>query len=66
MKAHVICYNDGIEYVVIGSEEKALNIMSKLRAENYNRNKWNFESEEEYNNTYYWHIHTVGADIEKE
>ena len=60
-KAFVICCNDAIEFVVIGSYDLAENKMKELKQQHYTQN---FEydrsiSFEQYQKIYYWHIHEV-------
>ncbi len=59
MKAHVICCNDGIEFVVIDDKEKAKEKLAELRDAYYERNKFAFENQEAYKSQCYWHIYTV-------
>lgn len=60
MKAHVICVNDGIEFVVLGEEEDAQKKLEALRDAYYDRHvKPAGVSLEDYRHRYYWHIHTV-------
>lgn len=54
MKAHVICNNDAIYHVVIGTIEEAENKLLKLKTECYERNAIDGS---------YWHIHTVDCNL---
>ena len=62
MKAHVICCNDSVQHVVIGSEEQAEKKRKELKKSYFKRNKHNFNSAEEYALQCFWHIHTVHCD----
>lgn len=63
MKAHVICCNDSIEYVVLDDEPLAIGKMLELKNAYFERNKWAFNGDQEaYNRRCYWHIHTVGYE----
>jgi hypothetical protein len=67
--AYVICCNDSIEFIVIDDYEKAEMKLSELR--NKYRNDWlkkyidtsmfDFYYKQ-YNNSFFWHIHTVEYD----
>jgi hypothetical protein len=57
--AYVICYNDGIDSVVLDNGEKAIEIMEKRQKEYYDKFQWNFKSFEEYEKQVYWHLHKV-------
>lgn len=62
--AHVICMNDGVEHVVIGTEDQAKAKMSELKAAYWARCHWNFNNDaSKYETQCYWHIHTVAAEI---
>lgn len=61
MKAHVICCNDSVRYVIIGDESKAENKLEELYinhrdsyTSDYNRHL--------YDDSHFWHIHTVEAE----
>jgi hypothetical protein len=51
-EAYVICNNDSIEFVVIGSEAGAIAKLKEMEADYKKRNSHN-------TNMAYWHIHTV-------
>lgn len=55
-KAHVICCNDSIEAVVIGSEDFVKAETARLREEYFKRVPW---MREENRAQLYWHHHTV-------
>jgi len=59
MTAYIICCNDGTEYVVLQDEAKAKAKMAELKEAYYRRQKWSFNSREEYNIRCYWHLHEV-------
>lgn len=60
IKAHVVCYNDSVEHVVIGSEHFAKGKMHQLRdADFYKRVACADPDVKNYNAIYYWHLHTV-------
>jgi len=73
MQAHVICCNDSVEHVVIGTEAQAQTKLEELRAADFERNKWSYQEvrglsnpsvvlqtrEDVYKHRYYWHIHTA-------
>lgn len=69
-QALVICANDSVEHVVIGSMAEATALLEKLAREAFDRNPWNYRGQqgwvftgktpyEKYRNHVYWHIHTV-------
>lgn len=60
--AYVICCNDSVEFVVIGSEEEAEKKLLVLKEEDRQK-VCNRDIKEDYNRCYYWHIHEVNADI---
>lgn len=64
MEAHVICCNDGVEYVVVGNKEKAESKMAELSAAYFDLNRWHFGNDQAYKVRCYWHIHTVGCESE--
>lgn len=55
MKAHVICCNDGIEFVVIGTEERANKKLMEIKKTS------RFKGEQ-----YFWHLHEVDWEMELE
>jgi len=55
-KAHVICCNDRVEAVVIGSEDFAKQETERLRGEYFKRHPW---FNEDQRRIFYWHHHTV-------
>jgi hypothetical protein len=58
--AHVICDNDGVDSVVIGDEVYALSIQNRLQEAGISVAKsLTGQSEEDYLEQHYWHIHTV-------
>lgn len=60
VKVYVICCNDSLEFAVIGSEEKALAVLSELKSAYFDCNRWMFHNDlETYKRNCYWHIHTV-------
>jgi hypothetical protein len=66
---HVICCNDSLEFAVVGAgeeaESEAKTRMAALREEYFQRNRWNFRSEDHYATVCFWHIHTVeGLNME--
>ena len=64
-KAHVICCNDSIEYVVLDNEEQALIKLEEIARGKYEKfYKWEFEDYEEYRKRLYWHLHTVKYDTD--
>jgi hypothetical protein len=64
-KAYVICRNDAIEFVVIGNEEKAKRELNVLRNHHYSLRRKQFNNDpDNYDNIFYWHIHTVNYKIE--
>ncbi len=64
-QAHVICMNDGLEYVVIGSFKEASKRLYKMQKAYYNKNKQGgrWDSFESYCNMIFWHIHTVDCSF---
>lgn len=63
-KAHVVCCNDAVVAVVLGTEAQADLAMEQFVVEDYQRSRWHFNnSSVEYLNRCYWHIHTVGLVI---
>lgn len=65
MKAHVICMNDKVEYVIAGNVAASYKKMEKLKCEYYKKNTHRFDGPEEYDNTCFWHIHTVPMEFIK-
>ena len=61
MKAHVICMNDSVEFVVIDDEAKAEEVKEELAKSYYERQPWRWSSYEEYQHLCFWHLHTVDA-----
>jgi hypothetical protein len=62
VKAHVICVNDSVEYVVIDSEFKAQAKLLELKEGYFEHNRWLVgQNRDEYEARFYWHIHTVDA-----
>jgi hypothetical protein len=73
--AHVICCNDSVEHVVIGTEEQAQAKLEELAKEHFDRfggNTGEYDDHslyrhlgetpyERYRQRLYWHIHTVAA-----
>lgn len=60
MNAHVICCNNRIEHVVMGSESSA---QTKLEALQEKHRKENAGlSQYSYDSAYYWHIHSVEGE----
>ena len=63
-QAHVICLNDSVEHVVIGTENQAMKLLVQLKIAYWKRNRWIFNNNQsDYNLRCYWHIHTVPAEI---
>jgi len=60
---HVICCNDAVMFVVIGTEEQAL---AKLEVEALadweHRYKWVYPYYKKYRNRLYWHLDTVNGE----
>lgn len=61
MKAHVICNNDSIEFVVIGNEKQAEEKAKELSDAYFERNKFMFTNKSDYSINCYWHFHTVNC-----
>ena len=59
MKAYVICCNDCVQYVILNSEAAAITKKNELKAQYFKKMKWQFDSYEEYDNRYFWHLHEV-------
>lgn len=69
MKAHVICCNDSVEFVVLYDEEKAKAKLEQLARNDFNRQPYGWtigtshigtDAEwKAYRHRCYWHIHTV-------
>ena len=59
MKAHVICCNDSVEFVVVGSSMDAEDKMDVLSAQHRAKYFDNYYVTEEYKDIHFWHIHTV-------
>lgn len=57
--AHVVCCNDAVMAVVIGTEEQAEEAMEPMIAADYERTKWHYKDGVEYLSRLYWHTHTV-------
>ena len=63
MKAHVICMNDSVRYVVLEAEDKAEIKMEDLKEMYWQEHEGFFSrSYEAYKSRCYWHIHTVEAE----
>ena len=60
-KAHVICCNDSVEFVVVGSEHEAE--LEKLALRDNHFRRYDIKNRTDYDNRYYWHIHTVDSNI---
>lgn len=58
MKAHVICCNDGLYCVVIDDVKKARRKMNMLKR----AAKKAYHGRFDYEDTAYWHIHTLDAE----
>lgn len=58
-QAHVICCNDAVMAVVVGTDEQAEAAMETLIVEDYQSNKWMYADGAAYLYLLYWHIHTV-------
>ena len=60
---HVICCNDAIISVVIGTEEQ---VLAKLEVEALadweHRYKWEYQYYKEYRNRLHWNLHTVNGE----
>jgi hypothetical protein len=70
--AHVICCNDAVMHVHLGTEEQAQGKLEELAKADYDRNHWYWEGVARhygnnaspysyYRNRCYWHIHTTGV-----
>ena len=58
--ANVICVNDAVEAVCLGTKAKANEELEKLAREDYNtRYKWTYPTYEDYRQVLYWHLHAV-------
>lgn len=63
MKAYVICMNEEIRRVVLDDEDKAFEVLYRLKEEYYKDNKkWAFDSIEDYNIQCFWHTHVVDVE----
>ncbi len=60
---YVIMLNDSPKYAVIGSEEKADQVLSKMRDTHYDLNKWNFKYRVDYDTRCFWHISEVMGEL---
>lgn len=71
-QAHVICCNDAVVAVHLGTEEEAQAAIEPLARADFERDKWHWQDEarlgpkEHHENPYkyyrtrcYWHLHTV-------
>jgi len=71
MKAYVICCNDGVMYVVVGSLEEAQLRLLALKDEDVEKKGLSYERIGEgkevarlrYERQHYWHIHTVEGEV---
>lgn len=57
--AHVICSNDSVEHVHLGTTAEAHQQMEILAKEDYARGCCQTLNFKEYRKRIYWHIHTV-------
>lgn len=58
--AHVICDNDSVEAVCLGSDQEAQERLERLAKADFEI--WHvarYESYAHYRNRHYWHVHTV-------
>lgn len=61
---HVICCNDCVEFVVVGSEQAAEKKLEELAAAHYQRvGRWQYADVTQYRQVYYWHVHTVDGEL---
>lgn len=59
-KAHVICCNNSVKYVVLDDTVKAEEKLEQLSRKDYEEHATPlFEDYNEYRSSYYWHIQTV-------
>jgi hypothetical protein len=65
MLAHVICFNDGVEAVVIDDIDFANSELERLKNKYYEKVKFQFENREQYDQIVYWHIHSVKLLVKK-
>lgn len=63
MKVRVICCNDAIEHVVVGSKKAAERRLKRMMEEHYRKVHDDYSSAEKYTSVHYWHVHTVLASI---
>ncbi len=62
MKAHVICCNDSVKFVVIGDEADAEHKLEELASEEFEKQADDDMTYAEYRVIRFWHIHTVDAE----
>ena len=68
-KCFVICNNDSIEYVIIGTEEQAnrqKHILREKHYKDYQKNSANLymiKIRRLYDDIYFWHIHEVEYEV---
>lgn len=67
IQAHVICCNDSVEYVFIGTEQHAQDKCNEMRDETYKTQYVTYSGNSDYEDyccNHFWHIHSV--DYEQE
>lgn len=65
-EAHIICCNEGMEYIILDNRVKARTTLDELKKQayiTYSEECPNTEDKalnlKEYSKQYYWHLHTV-------
>ncbi len=63
-KAHVICCNDAVQYVILDDENKAREVLEGLKLAHYQKmvQEGFTYSYTEYSNQLFWHTHMVSYE----
>lgn len=59
MDVHVICCNDAPMHAVMGTADKANKVMNTLRADDFERRRWQYPDFAQYRRIFNWHVNTV-------
>jgi hypothetical protein len=63
-KAHVICYNDSIEFIFFGTDSDARLKLEQLAKEEYEQGYTSYYKDyNDYVDSHYWHIRLVESNL---